>query len=390
MVGVEPSDIRKWTAIIESVGGINLSQGNCFVESDDDYVGLAGNVQSAILRGAHQTGYNTYTPATGVDDLKLAIAKKSEEFNKITVNPHPTEGNLTVTQGATGGLVCILHAIADPGDEVILLEPFYNYHLRALQMHGLTPRFSRMQGPTWALDYDEIESLISTRTKALIISTPNNPTGKVFSIEELTHLCEICHRHGIFLICDEVYEFITFDGTTHVSPASLPGAESCVITVSAFSKTLAITGWRLGYVITPPALPELAQRVRIANEMLFVCAPSPLQRAIAPVVADWQPFLRLSKKYQRKRDALCHALDGAGLKHERPHGAYYVLADCSGFGLPSDVDINMMLVKSYGFAGVPGVAFYHDEATTGTIRFCFAVMDTELSRLGSRLGKVSS
>jgi len=380
MDGIEPSDIRKWTAIIESAGGINLAQGNSFIEPAGEFEALVSELDRAVRKGANQTGYNTYSNAAGVPALRLAIAEKCRGFNGFEVDPDPLHGTVTVTCGATGGLLCALHALADPGDEVVLFAPFYGYHLKTLQMLGIVPRVVSLTGEQWSFRDQDVLSQIGPRTKAIIVNTPNNPTGKVFSSDELLRLGRICLDRGIRLITDEVYEFITYDGRRHVSAASLPEISSCVVTISSFSKTLAITGWRLGYVVADGALTE---RIRIANEMLYVCAPTPLQHAIAPFVADWSLFLRLGETFGRKRDLLCSSLDSVGISYSRPSGAYYVLAKFGGFA--SDVEINQHLVDRYKVAGVPGSAFYLDRPSTGQVRFCFAVLDAELQRFNSLL-----
>jgi aminotransferase len=387
MAGIGPSDIRRWTSIIESVGGVNLAQGNSFIEPSDEFGSLASAVNRAVHQGALVTGYNTYSHASGVPILREAIAKKCREFNRVDVDPDPSHGSVTVTQGATGGLICALNAIADPGDEIILFSPFYGYHLQSLRMLQLRPRVIPMHAPEWTLDFEEIESQINSKTKAILINTPHNPTGKVFITEELVQLCRICSKHGLRLISDEVYEFITYDDAKHISPASLPEAGNHVVTVCSFSKTLAITGWRLGYVLADPALTE---RIRIANEVLSVCAPTPLQHAIAPFVANWEGFLSLKHRFERKRSLLCSALCSAAIPHFVPTGAYYVLADLSHLGLPSDIDLNQHLVDQYRFAGVPGSAFYQDRIFTGLVRLCFAVPDCELESVNAKLTQQST
>ena len=378
MSGIEPSDIRKWTSIIEQAGGINLAQGNCFIEPAPYFGELIEATLQAIIKGKTATGYNTYAHTSGVTPLREAIAKKTAEFNGFHADPSLQGGNITVTAGATGGMQCTLHAIMDPGDQIILFEPYYNYHLKAILMQSGVPRFAHLRGEAWDIDVDELESLITDRTRAVIVNTPNNPTGKVFSREELEAIGRVCQRHGLHLVCDEVYEFITFDGKEHVSAASIEEIASSVITIGAFSKTLAITGWRVGYVIAPP---EVSRRVRIANEMDYVCAPTPLQHGVAKLVDRWECFSELKERFAPKRAALCGALADAGFGLRMPEGAYYVLADCSILGSRSDMDTNVHLIETYRIAGVPGSAFFDGQSHTGRIRFCFAIPDAELDSL---------
>ncbi|MBL8086478.1 MAG: pyridoxal phosphate-dependent aminotransferase [Chthonomonas sp.] len=378
MEGIEPSDIRKWTSIIEKAQGINLAQGNCFIEPAPYFDRLADAAREAMDTGKSKTSYNTYSPTAGVPALREAIAKKSLEFNRVMVDPDPLSGTLVVTAGATGALHCTLHSLMDPGDEVILFEPFYNYHLKAVLMLGGVPKVVPLRRPDWHFDPDELRAAITSRTRAVIVNTPNNPTGKIFTNEELLAIGRICLEHDIPMISDEVYEFITFDGKEHVSPASIEEIASNVVTISAFSKTLAITGWRIGYAIAPP---EIARRIRIANEMNYVCAPTPLQHAVADLTNDWPLFLELKGRFQSKREILCNALSGMGFVPTFPDGAYYVLTNCECLGLPNAVAINEHLIETHKIAGVPGSAFFANDPNSQYVRFCFAVTDRELASL---------
>lgn len=378
MDGIEPSDIRKWTVIIESLGGINMAQGTCFIEPAPYFDRLCDAARATMRLGRDKTGYNTYSPAAGVRPLLEALAKKSSEFNHIAADPDPQTGTLVVTNGATGAMNCALHALLDPGDEVVVFEPFYNYHVKSIQMQGGRAVYVPLHRPDWSFDPDELEAAVTPRTRAVIVNTPNNPTGKVFTRDELLQVGRICIRHGIPLISDEVYEFITFDGTEHVSPGSLEELKEHTITISAFSKTLAITGWRIGYAIAPP---DLCHRMKIANEMNYVCAPTPLQHAVAELVNDWTVFLALKEGYAKKRRLLCEALTELGLPPSVPRGAYYVLADCSRFGLADSSEINRYLIDTFRISGVPGGAFFRDPAGCQYVRFCFAIPDAELCQL---------
>lgn len=381
MADVEPSDIRKWTSVIEQVQGINLAQGNCFIEPAPYFDDLVAATLDAINRGRTATGYNTYAHASGVPALREAIAKKVREFNGFVSDPDVADGDITVTAGATGGLNCVLNALMDPGDEVILFEPYYSYHLQAIMMQSGTPQFAALRAPSWGIDLVQLGALVTPRTRAIVVNTPHNPTGKVFTRAELEAIGRLCVERDIYLISDEVYEFVTFDDERHVSPASIEEIASHVVTISSFSKTLAITGWRLGYVIAPR---PVARRVRIANEMNYICAPTPLQQGIAAIVCEWQRFLPLKHHYATKRTALCETLVSLGLVPSVPKGAYYVLTDCSSLGLVDDVAINRHLIQRYRIAGVPGAAFFNRSPSSQHIRFCFAVTDAELASLPSR------
>lgn len=382
MEGINPSDIRKWTSIVEKVQGINLAQGNCFIEPQPEFPTLAAEAVKAMMRGCEQGGYNTYVHASGVDKLREAIAVKAREFNGITADPDLLEGNIVVTHGATGAMACALDALVDPGDEVILFEPFYNYHIKSLAMRSGVPRFVKLAPPEWTFDADTIEAAITPRTKAVIINTPCNPSGKVFTRKELETIGDICQRYDLMAITDEVYEFITFDGAEHISLASLPGMADRTITISSFSKTMAITGWRIGYAIAPPII---AQRIRVANEMNYVCAPAPLQHAIAAVAQDWRQFTRLAALFERKRNILLSALEEAGFTVHRPRGAYYVLADFSRLGFVDDMSAVTEMIQRVGVGAVPGTAFFTGGAGKTQLRFCFAFRDEGLHYAGQRL-----
>jgi aminotransferase len=335
-----------------------------------------------MMTGRDRTGYNTYVHASGADALREAIAVKAREFNNITADPDLLEGNIIVTHGATGAMACALDALVDPGDEVILFEPFYNYHVKSLAMRSGVPRFVKMTPPDWTFDPGDIEAVITSRTKAIIVNTPCNPNGKVFTRRELEMIAQLCQRYDLAAITDEVYEFITFEGSEHISLGSLPGMAERTITTSSFSKTMAITGWRIGYAIAPA---PLAQRIRVGNEMNYICATSPLQHAIAAVARDWRQFTRLSGVFERKRDILVGALQDAGFTVRCPLGAYYILADFSGLGFSDDVMAVNEMIRRVGVGAVPGTAFFTGGDGKTQLRFCFALRDEALHDAGKRL-----
>ena len=386
MDGLKPSDIRKWTSVVEKAGGINLAQGNCFIEPQPEFPRLVAGTVEAMMQGCSYEGYNTYVHASGVDALREAIAVKAYEFNGIKADPDKLEGNIVVTHGATGAMACALDALVDPGDEVILFEPFYNYHIKSLAMRCGIPRFVKLTPPDWSLDPRALEKAITSRTKAIIVNTPCNPSGKVFTSEELEVIADICNRHNLVAITDEVYEFITFDGAKHISLASMSNMADRTITISSFSKTMAVTGCRVGYAIAPA---QVAQRIRVANEMNYVCAPAPFQHAMAPLVRNWKQFTRLSAVFQRKRDILLTALEEAGFAVHRPQGAYYILADFSHHGFPDDMTAVQAIIDRVKVAAVPGTAFFSDGAGKTQLRFCFAFRDEGLHRAGECLRRLT-
>jgi aminotransferase len=386
MKSITPSDIRKWTSVVEKVRGINLAQGNCFIEPQPEFPSLVGAAVEAMMTGCEHGGYNTYVHASGVDALREAIAVKAREFNGIAADPDLLEGNVVVTHGATGAMACALDALVDPGDEVILFEPYYNYHLKSLAMRNGVARFVRMSPPDWSFDPGAIEDAITPRTRAIVVNSPCNPNGKVFTRSELAAVADICRRHDLAAITDEVYEFITFDGAEHVSLASLPEMADRTITISSFSKTMAVTGWRVGYAIAPA---PVAQRIRVANEMNYVCANAPFQHAMAAAVRDWRQFTRLAGVFERKRDILLAALDDAGFAAHSPRGAYYILADFSHLGFPDDVTAVTEMIRRVGVGAVPGTAFYSSGAGKSELRFCFAFREEGLRAAGERLRQLS-
>ncbi len=387
MAGLFPSDIRKYTSIVEECGGINLAQGHCFIEPLEAFADLFAGTIAAFEKGRSESGYMTYVHASGIQPLLNAIAKKLQEFNNISADPDMLSGNVVVTHGATGAMSCALDALVDPGTEVILFEPLYNYHLKAVQMKGGVPKFVRLKTPNWDFDPAELEQQITEKTRAIIINTPNNPTGKVFSRVELEAVADICKRKGIFAITDEVYEFITFDGTEHLSLASLPGMAERTVTISSYSKTLAATGIRIGYAVAPK---ELAQRIRVANEVNYICAVSPIQHALVQITENWERFLSLSKTFENKRQILAKGLINAGFKINLPKGSYYILADFTKLGFGNDVEAVEQIIDITGVGAVPGSAFYSDDAGSKQIRFCFANHDEQLIKASKLLCQLTA
>jgi aminotransferase len=382
MNSLTPSDIRKWTSVVEKVRGINLAQGNCFIETQPEFQSLVDAATEAMMNGRDHSGFNTYVHASGLNALREAVARKAREFNKLSADPDMLEGNIVITHGATGGIACAFDALIDPGDEVVIFEPFYNYHVKSLAMRSGVPRYVKLEPPDWSFDKTKLEAAVTSRTRAILVNTPCNPNGKVFTREELELIAETCHRHDLAAITDEVYEFITFDGLEHISLGSLPGMADRTITVSSFSKTMAITGWRVGYAIAPPAI---AQRIRVGNEMNYICANAPFQHALAKVAQDWRQFKRLSVLYQKKRDLLLEALRTAGFIVHSPRGAYYIMADFSPFGFADDMTAVRELINRVGVGAVPGTAFFNGGNGKTQLRFCFALRDEALQEAGERL-----
>ncbi|MGH7231980.1 MAG: pyridoxal phosphate-dependent aminotransferase [Nitrospiraceae bacterium] len=373
MAVLAQSEIRAMTAACARVKGINMAQGVC-----DTPVPLP--VIRAAQRAMEQ-GINTYTRFDGLPELRQAIAHRMREYNGITADP---ETEITVSAGATGSFHCACLALLSPGDEVIMFEPYYAYHVSALVAVEAAPRVVRTHAPDWTFSPGDVERAITDRTKAIVVNTPGNPSGKVFSREELESVAALAQRHDLFVFTDEIYEYFLFDGRTHVSLASLPEMAERTITISGYSKTFSITGWRIGFSV---AQSRWAQMIGAMNDLLYVCAPAPLQLGVAAGIQELEPsfYTGLVRDYQVKRDRFCSALTRAGLPPSIPQGAYYVLADVSRLPGATGKARALHLLDKTGVAGVPGEAFFAGPDGHRFIRFCFAKTDAELDEACRRL-----
>jgi aminotransferase len=277
-----------------------------------------------------------------------------------------------------------LLALINPGDEVILTQPFYENYWPDCVLAGATPRFVPIRPPHWTFDLDELAAAFNDRTKAIVLCNPNNPTGTVFTREELAHIADLCAKHDVIAITDEIYEHIVYDGLDHVALASLPGMRERSVTISGMSKTYAVTGWRIGTMI---AAPGLTKSFRQVHDFVSIGAAAPLQDAGA--VAYRLPrtyYETLAAEYQARRDRLCGALAEIGFAFDLPRGAYYVMAGIDAFGATDDVAFAGHLVRELGVATVPGSSFFHDKALgRGYIRFCFCKKDETLDAAIERL-----
>lgn len=373
------SEIRNMSVECERVNGINLSQGVCDLPTPDP---VAQGAINAII-----AGHNSYTRHDGVVELRQAIADKMRDFNGITADP---ETDVVVSAGSTGALYAAFMALLNPGDEVIVFEPYYGYHLQTLLAVDAVPAFVRMTPPNWSFREEDVERVITSRTKAMIINTPANPSGKVFSRKELEFLVGMAVRHDLFIFTDEIYEYIIYDGLRHVSPATIPGAAERTITISGFSKTFSITGWRMGYSVSDR---KWAQMIGYMSDLVYVCPPSPLQYGVAQGLLALGPdyYAKLSAELRAKRELICRALKQGGMHPFKPAGAYYVLADISGLPGATGKEKAMRLLEATGVACVPGEAFYHNHEDGDNIaRFCYAKPDDALTRACERLASTSS
>ncbi len=357
----------------ERVGGINLGQGICDQPVPDD-------VKRAAI-AAVETDRSTYSRLEGIDELRSLIAQKMAAYNGITCDP---EGELIVTVGATGGFAIACLALLEPGDEVVIFSPFYSYHLNILSMCGASVRYVHLRPPDWSYQQSDLEAVFSDRTRMVVVNTPSNPSGKVFTREELEGIARLCQRWGAVAVTDEIYEYILFDGRTHVSLGSLPGMEDRTVTLSGFSKTYSMTGWRLGYAVTSRAI---ASRLGVLNDLLYICAPTPLQHGVtAALRLPPSYYSELRAAYARKLQEICDACAGAGLEAIRPQGAYYLLADVSSLGCASDREAAAQILSLSGVTSVPGSSFYANPADGARqVRFCFAKKPADLQEACRRL-----
>ncbi len=366
------SVIREMTRVAQQYGAINLAQGF------PDFP-MPAPMKDAACAAIHGD-INQYAVTWGAPALRVAIAEKYKRWYEMDVDP---DRELTVTCGATEAMAAVFLALIDPGDEVIVFEPFYeNYGPDAI-LAGARPVFVPLEWPDWRFDPDRLRAAFSNRTKAIVINTPHNPTGKVFSRDELNLIAELCQQHDVWAITDEIYEHIRYRGSHHVL-ATFPGMRERTITISGLSKTFSCTGWRLGFAIAPP---RESVAIRKVHDFLTVGAPAPLQQAAAVGMAfDVDYYNTMAQGYLARRDRLCAPLAQAGFKFAPPDGAYYVLADYSALSDLGDTDFAMWLTREAGIATVPGSSFHSPGATVPRyIRFVFCKKDETLDAAAERL-----
>jgi aminotransferase len=369
------SVIREMTRVAQQYGAINLAQGF------PDFPMPAAMKDAACA--AIQGDINQYAITWGAPALRLAIAEKYQRWYGMVVDP---ERDITVTCGATEAMAAVFLALIDPGDEVIAFEPFYeNYGPDAI-LAGATPVFVPLEWPEWRFDPERLQAAFSAKTKAIIINTPHNPTGRVFTRAELQLIADLCIQHDVWAITDEIYEHILYAGSHHVL-ATFPGMRERTITVSGLSKTFSCTGWRLGYAIAPE---RESVAIRKVHDFLTVGAPAPLQQAAAVGLAfDAEYYNTMALEYRGRRELMCAALARAGFGFTQPEGAYYVLADYSRFSKDDDVTFARWLTREIGVATVPGSSF-HSDASAGNrlVRFAFCKRPATLEAAASRLAKL--
>jgi len=370
------SVIREMTRLAIRHSAINLAQGF------PDFAAPA-EIKEAAKR-AIDADINQYAITWGAKPFRDAIAQKFERTYRMAVDP---ETQLCVTCGSTEAMMSAALALIDPGDEVVVFEPFYeNYGPDAI-LSGATPRYVALHEPDWHFDETELAAAFNDRTRAIIINTPNNPTGKVFTRAELEQIAVLCQRWGVVAITDEIYEFMTYEGTSHIPMITIPGMEDRTILINALSKTYSVTGWRVGWCISSP---ELTSGIRKVHDFLTVGAAAPLQEA--GVVALNLPdgyYARLADEYVERRDLMLGILEGAGFKTYKPYGAYYIMTDCSSLGYDDDVTAARALTETIGVASVPGSSFYSQPEMGRTkLRFSFCKKLETLHAAGERLARL--
>ncbi len=376
------SVIREMTREAMKHGAVNLSQGFPDFPAPEDIKRAA---QEAIADDVNQ-----YAITWGAKDFRDAIAEKSKWYLGLDVDP---ETEITVTCGSTEGMIAAMMATVDPGEEVVVFEPFYENYAPDAVLSGATPRYVSLRAPEWTFDRDELRAAFSEKTKAIILCNPNNPTGKVFTREEMEFVASLCKEFDALCFTDEIYEHILYpreDRTVeHISMAQLPEMRERTVVVNSMSKTYSVTGWRVGYCIAPP---NITAAVRKVHDFLTVGAAAPLQRAGAYALRLPPSYYEhLQRDYERRRDVLLPVLEDAGFKVFRPDGAYYMMTDISAFGFRDDVEFTRFLVREIGVACVPGSSFYsRPELGSTQVRFCFCKKDETLDAAAERLQKLKS
>jgi len=367
------SEIRAMTTECDRMGGINLAQGVCDTP-------VPAVVEDAACQ-AIRDGHNIYTRCDGIARLREAIASKQRRDYGLE---YDAESEVLVASGATGGLHAAAMALLNRGDEVLLFEPFYGYHAATLKTLGVNPVLVALAAPDWRLDVVAMRAAVTPRTRAILVNTPANPSGKIFTRAELEAVAQLAIAHDLFVITDEIYEYFVYDGGLHISPATLSGMRERTIVVSGFSKTYSITGWRIGYATADARwMPAIGH----FHDLTYVCAPAPLQVATAVGLEQLPPsfYAQIAADHQQKRGRLLSALEAAGMEPAAPAGAYYILARADHLPGKTAAEKARQLMAATGVASVAGSAFFRPGRGEDLLRFCFAKKDAELDEACERL-----
>ncbi len=367
------SVIREMTRLAAAHGAVNLSQGFPDFPCPDELKRAASDALFADI--------NQYAITWGAKRFRDAIAQKTAWYLGFDIDP---EREITVTCGSTEGMIATMLAIINPGDEVVIFEPFYENYGPDVILSGATPRYVPLRPPDWGFDPDELRAAFSDRTKAIIICNPGNPTGNVFTREQLQQIADLCREFDAIAVTDEIYEHLLYDGAEHIAIATLPDMRERTVTINSLSKTYSVTGWRVGYVIAPP---DLTNAIRKVHDFLTVGAAAPLQDAGATALQmPCEYYDKLRRDYVRRRDMLLPVLESAGFRCYRPRGAYYIMTDISGFGFADDLEFTRFMVQEVGVAVVPGSSFYsRPELGKSQVRFTFCKKDETLHAAADRL-----
>jgi aminotransferase len=370
------SVIREMTRLCLRHGAVNLSQGfpdfPCPTE-----------LKEAACRAIH-ADVNQYAITWGAKSFRDALAEKTRRHLGLQIDP---ERHITVCCGSTEAMISTMLALVNPGEEVVIFEPYYENYGPDVVLSGAVPRYVALRPPDWSYDSDQLAAAFNAKTRAVIINTPNNPTGKVFSRDELAFIAGLCRKWDAYALTDEIYEHILYDGAEHVAMATLPGMWERTVAINGLSKTYSVTGWRVGYTIAPE---DLTAAIRKVHDFLTVGAAAPLQEAGAAAMRLPESYYRrLASDYQRRRDLMLNILDQAGIPFYTPRGAYYVMTDIGAFGFKDDVAFAHHLIQEIGVACVPGSSFYSTPAAgANQARFCFCKRDETLAAAGERLAKL--
>lgn len=376
------SVIREMTREALKYGAVNLSQGFPDFSAPED---IKRKAIEAI-----EADVNQYAITWGSKDFRDGIARKTQAYLGIEIDP---ETEITVTCGSTEGMIAAMMATVDPGEEVIVFEPFYENYAPDAILSDAHPRYVPLRAPDWNFDRDELRATFNKKTKAIIVCNPNNPTGKVFTRDEMEFIAGLCQEYDALCFTDEIYEHILYPRDAaeiqHISMAQLDAMRERTVVVNSMSKTYSVTGWRVGYCIAPP---QITGAIRKVHDFLTVGAAAPLQAAGAYALSLPQEYYdTLQKEYQARRDLLLPVLEQAGFKTFVPDGAYYIMTDISSFGFENDVEFTRHLIREVGVACVPGSSFYSNPVDGAQqVRFCFCKKDETLHRAAERFGKLQT
>lgn len=373
---ISQSDIRRYSAICAAMGGVNLSQGVCDQPAPD-----------AVKEGAKRAideNHATYTNLRGIIELRRAIARKMAKFNGIECDP---ETQIAVNVGSAGAFACVALATLNPGDECVLFSPFYSYHVNLLNLFGVGVRFVDLRPPDWSYDSRQLQAAFTNRTRMILVCTPSNPTGKVFSEAELKEIAALANKHNVWIVTDEIYEYITY-GREHISVGRFPEARDRTLTLSGASKTYAVTGWRVGYTVGPA---DIIDRIAVVSDLLSICAPAPLQHGIVAGMALPDSYYdRMRADYLAKRDLLVRTLRDLGFTPYVPEGSYYLLAAFEKGRWANAKTATEAILERVGVATVPGSAFYRNPADgDNQLRFCYAKQMPDLEEACARLRRLA-